>query len=758
MPSQQYSEYLKNRSCNLGDYRHIEGRGVYLSIHLGSTCNLNCTYCDRDAIKELHGNIQMKKSDVPQIINFIKSFNVGSESPLDFITFYGGEPLLWVEIMDDIMTGVLENVCQKMKFQIVTNGLLILKNKDFFQKWNQRLMISLSYDFSYQESLRESPTNSPPLLIDDTLDFLHQNVSNIELYYTVPPDSRDFFSIDRIAPIVKLFSQHRNKINKLSLVLARFTYKPNVGFIDLLTIPGFSLNEYFTRMKQFLEVLYVYKIPVCLDGVTPDIGLPSTDNYDYYILSADGYLYPEYVTAEYHNEKARKGQWKDKIEIYHDWEPPILEKCKSCIYMDPPICNDIHFYYTWADNQTLDKSPCKDFTKLIDIFLNRYNYDLNKEDDLIKHINKKPEQNQQVTKTNVLSDANDLFYNLKYVDLLLTNSCNLKCDYCYMQHVKNYEPFTPEKIKQAWDFLANINSKYFKYVQFFGGEPLIHNKLILSFMNQYKNDITKSVGHQTISVVTNGLLLTPQFIQEYFSYQDVRMTVSLDSLNGNTKNRKLTTEQIQKIIDNIKLIASITQPHQLTIQATFTPDQTNEINHWFTSLYNIGVRKFIFHPLINSFTDGWISWNDKTWETFSSTIKNILSTHKDLLKFQISEGVGEKGRTGCMSAAMDEISIDGSGDFSGCYKFVSRKEDVPHTILGNLFKNEINRVAIMEIQSEYEKLQKLPECQDCNTLYCYQCPAGNAVAGRPVFQPDDMCKKIAILYTELKQITPFRHD
>lgn len=353
-----------------------------------------------------------------------------------------------------------------------------------------------------------------------------------------------------------------------------------------------------------------------------------------------------------------------------------------------------------------------------------------------------------------LYDHRDKFRNLEFIDILLTNACNLSCTYCYEQHQKDFGRFTPEIIRKAWDWLRDINDTFPKYIQFFGGEPLIHKKLILEFMRENRDELTRMYGKQTVSITTNGLLLTDEFIDEYFSYPGVKMMISLDTIDHSLDHRGITKEQMTKLLDTIEKVAKkVERPDLFAIRATISREGAPFIKEFWAELYRRGVRQLIFHPLILSYGEGFIEWTDEEWTTFTKDIREIISTSRDVVHFHVAEGVGVKGRTNCMIGS-DEIAIDPSGDFSGCYFFTNRKQQVGGMTLGNIFDDALYLNRYTNMENAYEEMYKqYPECQSCDVQsLCYQCPAGNVSTSGKLFRPDGMCKRFIRLYADIAHL------
>ena len=109
----------------------------HLIMHTG--CNLSCTYCDRDDFaspdEELYDyNLsQTITYDISKLKNQIKED--------DYITFYGGEPLLALQKIKEIM-----NTIPCKGFMIQTNGILLNRlEKEYLQRF-QTILISIDGD------------------------------------------------------------------------------------------------------------------------------------------------------------------------------------------------------------------------------------------------------------------------------------------------------------------------------------------------------------------------------------------------------------------------------------------------------------------------------------------------------------------------------------------------------------------------------------------------------------------------------------
>jgi len=116
--------------------------------------------------------------------------------------------------------------------------------------------------------------------------------------------------------------------------------------------------------------------------------------------------------------------------------------------------------------------------------------------------------------------------------LHLTDRCNLRCDYCYLPHVR--EDMTPETGRAAIDatFRSAI-ANGFKQVKlkYAGGEPLLRFPLIVE-LHQYAQSLAAQHGLDLEGVVlSNGTLLTDSLLSTLCSL-NLRLMISLDGLGA----------------------------------------------------------------------------------------------------------------------------------------------------------------------------------------------------------------------------------
>lgn len=140
-------------------------------------------------------------------------------------------------------------------------------------------------------------------------------------------------------------------------------------------------------------------------------------------------------------------------------------------------------------------------------------------------------------------------YLVRGLQLVLTNSNNFKCGYCFGDSMHDSKErselqFSPENSQMSFETaelamnellaLCERNGNRALNVEFFGKEPLVNRPVIEKVLNTFGS---RSRGGVSISysVTTNGYVITPR-MAELFSRHGVTVTVSFDS-PGSGENR-----------------------------------------------------------------------------------------------------------------------------------------------------------------------------------------------------------------------------
>ncbi len=140
---------------------------------------------------------------------------------------------------------------------------------------------------------------------------------------------------------------------------------------------------------------------------------------------------------------------------------------------------------------------------------------------------------------------------VRLVYLLLTDVCNFRCKYCYIERKFNYEgnrmmPF--EVAKKALDFLFNKFPKINKII-LYGGEPLLNKdfRKIVEYIRKKKENIK-------IDMISNGSIFSEK-IAEFIKKQKINIGFSLDGWKEiNDSNRVYFNPENNKLEGTYNLV------------------------------------------------------------------------------------------------------------------------------------------------------------------------------------------------------------
>jgi uncharacterized protein len=229
----------QNRRANLSS----------MVLEITQNCNFRCSYCmygDNYSNKRKHSKISMKKDVALQAIKYFLD-NCGSENPI--ITFFGGEPFLFPNLIEECME-YARGINPDTKFTITTNGYLLKPpHFDFIRKFQVRVSISFDGPKAIHNSHRILSGGG------ETFDTIMKNIK--DLFYIdadyVKENFMLFLTLTDIENLGKLslFLGENQILNELPVSINKITIrglKENVNEFTR-TLPGDTylnklVNEY----------------------------------------------------------------------------------------------------------------------------------------------------------------------------------------------------------------------------------------------------------------------------------------------------------------------------------------------------------------------------------------------------------------------------------------------------------------------------------------------------------------------------------
>jgi uncharacterized protein len=108
---------------------HLNTKLLALLLNTTEQCNYRCVYCaygDHYAYTRAHTNRQMSWEVAKRAVDFFLERNVENSDAT--VGFYGGEPLIAIELMQKVVAHVRGKTSRKVRFTVGTNGSLLTRN------------------------------------------------------------------------------------------------------------------------------------------------------------------------------------------------------------------------------------------------------------------------------------------------------------------------------------------------------------------------------------------------------------------------------------------------------------------------------------------------------------------------------------------------------------------------------------------------------------------------------------------------------
>ena len=136
-------------------------------------------------------------------------------------------------------------------------------------------------------------------------------------------------------------------------------------------------------------------------------------------------------------------------------------------------------------------------------------------------------------------------------EMILTDSCNFKCEYCRKLREEISGNITREMAHKTLDLWVRNG---LKNVRFSGGEPMLRFDLLIELVEKCKRS-----GVERIAISTNGSFETSKYIQLYNAGVN-DFSISFDSCCSDTVSKisKCDTKSFNKIVENLEVLSELT--------------------------------------------------------------------------------------------------------------------------------------------------------------------------------------------------------
>lgn len=175
-----------------------------------------------------------------------------------------------------------------------------------------------------------------------------------------------------------------------------------------------------------------------------------------------------------------------------------------------------------------------------------------------------------------------------------SNACNLKCNFCTFNYMKDGQNFPEDKINSTLEDLKEAGVKAINWTG--GGEPLCHPKISRFFEVAHKLGMDQGT-------FTNGGLLTEDLTRLILKTH-VWMRFSLDSASKENFKKIKGVDSWDKVNKNIDMVVKLKKEMKsdCTIGVGFviTPDNYHEIPHVARLAENWNIDYIQYKPMIQN--------------------------------------------------------------------------------------------------------------------------------------------------------------
>lgn len=225
-----------------------------------------------------------------------------------------------------------------------------------------------------------------------------------------------------------------------------------------------------------------------------------------------------------------------------------------------------------------------------------------------------------------------LSYPIKRFFLGITTACNMNCSYCFVKDTGEFMNY-PEASKFIKFFLTSSVSDGLLYL--YGGEPLLHFKLIkqiIPFFNEWAQKLGKTPN---VIIVTNGTVLNNE-IAGFIKRNKIKVMISLsgkglshDHLRTFKDSKKSTFQVIKR---NLPFFFECVKRKDLWVSYTLHPGMLSNFFEDFVYLIKLGFENFHFEPV--QYTVG-VHWSKLELSYFTEKCQKIFDYIEGNIKSNI---------------------------------------------------------------------------------------------------------------------------
>lgn len=338
--------------------------------------------------------------------------------------------------------------------------------------------------------------------------------------------------------------------------------------------------------------------------------------------------------------------------------------------------------------------------------------------------------------------------------LVLTNACNLRCKYCFLENNENC-PDLRYSMSEEIAFLS-LN-KYIEYLKchnvpkailiLYGGEPTLEEELLKKIVIHCR----KSDIHFDITVITNGTTMTLQ-LAEFFKTYNVGLGLSIDGPKDITDKNRIFRFPENSVYDVVWKSKSILEDAEckygLSMVVTeYFLEHRDEILKWLLKNHNKGIFYNLMHH--DRVVDNWKEYSEKSVDFIIDSYEYFEQNNSGVIDGQIQRQIDSFIKRNfmfscCGAVGANQITVMPKGDISICHGDSSDRQHYIGNIKDFDFEQFINTVEVKQWISR--ATINTDECLKCEALFC--CGGGCHHHAEILFGSRDEIDKTYCIYAK----------
>lgn len=553
-----------------------------LILVITTDCNLSCDYCYTKRICK-----DMDFATIKKAINLFLKISSSSPHEPTTIRFFGGEPLLRVDLIEKTIEYCKSRYPQfSFNFTVSTNGTIMS---------NSIAALLKKHHIDYRLSMDGS---------QETHDSCRKFADGLGTFKRIMNNLKTLKS-NGIKPFIRVTCHPKNTANLHKDVLF---FKEN-GFTDIEIVPAYGIEWNTEQIQEWQKQLrlikdFYYKelanktgFRICFfdsylesfaagnfrQMLSCALGEVLTVSPEGGLFACDSYLYrPD--KENFILGTTETGLNKNRIKEFFSTNPCEIRDSKKCSICNVKKCIKNCMAFNHSKGRYEGNSFIENNLRLFDAM-----YNVSKE--LFESIDKESK--------------------IEELTLFLTKRCNLNCDYCYVEK-KNEDMSEETAFTAIGHYFSSLRGKKAQ-IHFFGGEPLLNFALMKKIISHVEKNYPAFEVRYLLT--TNGTLLDPGKIN-FFKEKEVCIIISLDGAKQTHENhRKKGSFDI--VMKNIK--ECLKKSLAPKISMTVCPSESGKLKENVMQINKTGITDIAISPALSVF------WSEQDLDNLRKSLEELAA-------------------------------------------------------------------------------------------------------------------------------------